>query len=145
MTKPLLAILLLLPLSVSAGELDGRGIICHLTPTHTGEPRWRWYEFKDNHVRYFSVVTKNTSAEVVTVEEGKYSAWPGNVHWWGDAVKYDLNRKTLKLAVFYEWSDKQSYWYCEASESLEAFTESIETSRLRRQNSINEEMKDNQI
>ena len=28
MTKPLLAILLLLPLSVSAGELDGKGIIC---------------------------------------------------------------------------------------------------------------------
>ena len=28
MTKPLLAILLLLPLSVSAGQLDGKGIIC---------------------------------------------------------------------------------------------------------------------
>ena len=28
MTKQLLAILLLLPLSVSAGELDGRAIIC---------------------------------------------------------------------------------------------------------------------
>ena len=28
MTKPLLAMLLLLPLSVSAGELDGKGIIC---------------------------------------------------------------------------------------------------------------------
>ena len=28
MTKPLLAILLLLPLSVSAGELDGKSLIC---------------------------------------------------------------------------------------------------------------------
>ena len=28
MTKPLLAILLLLPLSVGAGELDGKAIIC---------------------------------------------------------------------------------------------------------------------
>ena len=28
MTKPLLAILLLLPLSVSAGELDGKGLVC---------------------------------------------------------------------------------------------------------------------
>ena len=31
MTKPLLAILLLLPLSVTAGELDGKFLICEKT------------------------------------------------------------------------------------------------------------------
>ena len=31
MTKPLLAILLLLPLSVSAGDLDGKILICEKT------------------------------------------------------------------------------------------------------------------
>ena len=40
MTKPLLAILLLLPLSVSAGELDGKGLICELIGRKVLDPSY---------------------------------------------------------------------------------------------------------
>ena len=71
MTKPLLAILLLLPLSVSAGELDGKSIVCELLNpkpeveafqasafSHMG------FTFKDDNVASQVVVVDGTKAIV---------------------------------------------------------------------------------
>ena len=144
MTKPLLAILLLLPLSVSAGELDGRGITCRNTSNSAGE--LHWYEFKDNFVNKFYVYTQGTSAKVKTVEQGVYSLRPSIITWYGSTMRHDLNRKSLQLNVRSAYgSGSNEQWDCELAESLEAFKQSIELFMLHRQNSINEEMKDNVI
>ena len=68
MTKPLLAILLLLPLPVSAGELDGKAITCvnaepaNLFEWELGKPTG--YEFKAGRVIRYSIRTEGTLTRI---------------------------------------------------------------------------------
>jgi len=153
MTKPLLAILLLLPLSVSAGELDGKGIICVNTDERYKRPFG--VEFK-NDVALKWVVWKDGTVSKLQLQypeeiAGKYGATTTIVHWnnveteTSSASQYVLNRKTLVLEYQNRSGFTLSLYDCVVSPSLDAFRETLELARLKLQTEIEASMKDNKI
>ncbi len=153
MIRPLLAILLLLPLSVSAGELDGKALICVDTDERYQTPFG--IEFKNDVVLRWVVWTKGTVAklQVQYPEEfaGKYGATTTTVHWnnveteTSSASQYVLNRKTLVLEYQNRSGFTLSLYDCVVSPSLDAFRETLELARLKLQTEIEASMKDNKI
>ena len=65
MTKPLLAILLLLPLSVSAGELDGKAISCNPPPEYTDHQH---FEFEAGTVERWRILKDETTAVLKKIQ-----------------------------------------------------------------------------
>ena len=158
MTKPLLAILLLLPLSVSAGELDGKGLVCQLTVGFF----WDGYH---QEIHGFKFVKGEAQGERLVISEeqlehsrlapfdskkssARYSTYPTKVSWWGE---YTLNRQTLALA--WERSEKSwggvttstEYGECEVFQTLKSYADAFSRYAEQELEKINEEMKDNKI
>ena len=152
MTKPLLAILLLLPLSVSAGELDGKGIICVCRDERIERPFA--IEFKNGVALRWVVWRAGTVAKLrVQYSEEffpRYRVSTTAVQWaqgnrWEDG-RYVLDRKTLVLEDFVGDSRRALFTYdCNVSPSLDAFQETLELDRLKLQTEIEASMKDNKI
>lgn len=164
MTKALLAILLLLPLSVSAGdearlltddearavleelwrgELDGKALICE-----NEEKAIRFgVEFKLSQVIHYATRIKGTRAVIEKLDsnEGEtYKTTPKTAHWWNT---YTLNRATLALK-YREITRGNVYeadYDCEQAESPEAMLKTMEAARLEMQREIDEEMSNNKI
>ena len=107
MTKSLFAILLLLPLSASAGELDGKQIFCDsdsgwlmyldeqrgLDVTY---PTWG-FVFQDGAVTAHFFDRSTERAVAMTTDEGAYDAAPTYVTWGKHPKLRSLNRKKLML------------------------------------------------
>ena len=152
MTHPLLAILLLLPLSVSAGELDGKALIC-IRSDKAADVYYDWdqqnpqgYEFKEGQVTKYHVVTEGTRARINKYRPNfdLYQARLATVTWWGD---YTLDRKTLALKFKYvsrSYTSERDY-ECELADSPEAMLETIKAAQLETQRKIDEATKDNKI
>ena len=175
MTKPLLAILLLLPLSVSAdeevplligeearvepesleqGELDGKAVACVLKDPRTTD-KWLheyvyWFEFKDGQVTCHGNKIDGTTAVSFNcqIDSRPYETTIKTVRWW---KQFTLNRETLALNRQSIWvtatskNEESSDYDCEVVDSPEAMHKAIEAARLETQRKIDEEMKDNKI
>ena len=151
MTKPLLAVLLLLPLSVNAGELDGKGLICE-----------RAY---DDVVIGFRFVQGRVEGDAINdteyvqlpngnweVIEGDYSI--GRVGLIVDNDGYIVERTTVKwwkthrldrqtLVVTDNKSEKE--WQCNVLESHEDYRNQLENIRTQKQNKADDEKSKNKI
>ena len=144
-TKTLLAILLLLPLSVSAGELDGKALICE----NEDRAILLGVEFKRGEVTHYSNGIFNSRAfleKLKPIGGGIYRTTPKTVHWWDDT--YTLNRESLALE--YRWIGRYTVseeidFDCELADSPEAMLKTIEAARLKMQKQIDEEMSNNKI
>ena len=164
MTKPLLASLLFLSLSVSAGdearlltdeearavleelwrgELDGKALICE----NKGKAIRFGVEFKLSQVIHYATRIKGTRAVIEELDsnEGEtYKTTPKTAHWWNT---YTLNRATLALK-YREITRGNVYeadYDCELADSPEAMLKTMEAARLEMQREIDEEMSNNKI
>ena len=139
MTKPLLAILLLLPLSVGAGELDGKAIICNAID-EVLSIRQRGIEFKSGGIVQYWVGIEGTSPVLRQEdEESRYRVSPKTIQW----DYWTLNRETLALQ--YRYPEVYFRYQCELADSPEAMLKTIEAARLEMQREIDEEMSNNKI
>ena len=160
MTKPLLATLLLLPLSVSAGELDRKAISSDYGQYH--------YEFKRGRVVSWLVRggVFDDEAFIMSVEEDapKYLALLSKVTWYnsragkyslidgqlssGSTTRYALDRARLSLKITEEKANdqvrKQEY-QCEVYTSISEFESMLESIKLDKQREIVEAMKDKKM
>ena len=97
MIWPLLAILLLLPLSVGANELDGKSLICDELGVGGDVVG---FKFSDGDVFANAVREERFKFRVTTfgqdVKYNFYTTYPTQVKWWGEWV---LDRKTLDLGL----------------------------------------------
>ena len=114
MTKPLLAILLLLPLSVSAGEVDGVNVSCEAKSR--GETLlWTDYlflSFSDGKVTHRDLGATSNAAEVeeevynyVTTDRSVFWEIEPSSKWGGDVQTYFLNRAKLTIDIRSEPKD----------------------------------------
>ena len=130
---------LLASVAVSAGELDGKALICKSTED------WSLYwEFKDGTAIGTEIVTRGSKAvadEFGGFADKTYVTRPTEVIWW---KTYHLHRATLVA----EYKDGDVAYFedqCELATSLDSFRATRETERLEKQKAIDEEMKDNKI
>ena len=151
MTKPLLAILLLLPLSVSAGEVDGRAISCKPPPQSTDHQH---FEFEAGTVVRWRVLMDETTAVLKEFNTTSYVASPHRITWEMGDREWSLNRATLELEKLFSGkkisdNDDRSKnlfrWSCEVYTSSSEFKSMLESLKLDKQREINEQMKDNKI
>ena len=143
MMRSLIAIAaLVVSVLVSAGELDGKGIICHSEKSVTGEPEWYW--FAQGRVTQTNLGTNGTTAEVLALDLGEYRTEPTMVRWGSHSLQHELDRRTL---IHRTSGRGEAYWVakCEVAESWEVMGKSIQTFKLRRQQAIDEQAKGNKI
>ena len=158
MTKPLLAILLLLPLSVSAGELDGKAIYCKWLGLGLSVPFLHAtgdlaFEFRDGRPLMYRIDVEDTHAVVDSnpyMNIDDYEVHPSIIRWRQlgqdfEAVTIELHRATLLLSYRGNGDDEESSWQCEVYAQQDAFQQLMEAKRLQRQSEIDEAMKDNKI
>lgn len=140
MSRPLIAIAALLTsVLASAGELDGKALICGELAEDDDLLYW---EFEDGRVMGTEIIIQGTKAaarelgQKLTDEEKTYRVHPNNADWWSF---WHLDRTTLDLEFKDGYEREAEYKYqCELSTSLEA-------ERLKAQKAIDERMKDNKI
>ena len=138
MTKPLLAILLLLPLSVSAEELDGKAIFCtddEFLPIG--------FEFSDGIAIGTQITTRGTRAVLADIETFGTKAYitsTDKIIWWDG--RYHLDRQTLLLEYGYERQWKRQCYLTSSPDDLRA---RLNAAKDERQREIDEQMKDNKI
>ena len=138
MTKPLLAILLLLPLSVSAGELDGKDIF----RTHD-EFSPIGIEFSDGIAIATQITIRGTRAVLADIEFDDTKAYittPDKIIWWKG--HYHLDRETLLLEYVPNRRLKRQCYLTSSSDSLRT---RLNATRVERQREIDEEMSNNKI
>ena len=139
----LITILRLLPLSVSAGELDGQGIICVNTDERYQTPIG--IEFTSGVAVTWIIWTAGTSAKLQAQygEElsPKYRVSTTAVQW----RRYVLDRKTLVLENIGSSGRVLGRYSCDVTSSLDAFQATLELARLELQRDIDASMKDNKI
>ena len=152
MTKPLLAILLLLPLSVSAGELDGKSLICSDDIEDEIEQGyldsgWSGWRFDGTTVITDSVARRDTTAVIATEEIAEYRVSPNSVKWGPHGVgSTTLDRKSLTMRTFVSYYSPQYLKAkCEVVPSRDVYYQKLESLRLDFQRQMDEEMKDNKI
>ena len=145
MTKPLLAILLLLPLSVGAGELDGKAISC-------ASPRDGsiFFEFIDRTAKEWLLIEQEAQMQLVFRKNPPPSAYqlsPREIKWDGIGYYYfSLDRASLQLkGKSLLKGDPEKFWSCEVYTSLTEFTAMLQALKLDKQREIDEQMKDNKI
>ena len=168
MTKPLLAILLLLLVACDPGEtltellderpdgLDGKGLVCErLNLPWRTRPRWVNYpydgfRFVDGEVEW-DMIAQGTvdapenavSARVSTVANAGYKGYPQSrteIFWWGDW--FVLDRKTLELENTREHNKK---YQCKAFSTPDSYNDEIDRHLRKLQQEFAREMKDNKI
>ena len=127
MTKQLLAILLLLPLSVSAGEVDGKAIIClekygyawEANSPATGNLYVGWM-FRNGYAISQELSARPSKGSEMAISSpsrsrGYYTASPFFIEW---DDTYRLDRQTLTLVANYPWTDKPKVTQCEVFSSI---------------------------
>ena len=148
MTRSLIAVAALVAsVSVSAGELDGKGLICK--PDEESTPFG--FEFSDGRAIGWSVERHEFESKAVIEEFGsgkEYRTTPTRAFWWeiGHQEVYQLDRKTLRLRWVPGAMELEAKEYqCEVAASLDSFRATLEDARAEMQLYIDFLMKDNQI
>ena len=135
---------LLASVSVSAGELDGKGIKCALVD---------WIDpilvsFQDGVATHFVLSMGDTKA-VIEVDKfggGEYTVSPSKVEW-PHSLTDDglvLDRTTLMLG-YTNYGDLRNAGQCEVYTSLNDFEAMMEAWRVQKQAEIDKQMKGNKI
>ena len=143
MTKPLLAILLLLPLSVSAGELDGKAISCD--PLKYGSKVH--FEFEDGKVKQWGFIEVGTQMTLVFLDPDNlptYRTSPREITWRDDNSSWSLNRASLQLERSH-YATPSALHTCEVYVSITEFKAMLKARKLDMQRAIDEQMKNNKI
>ena len=152
MTKPLLAILLLLPLSVSAGDLDGKILICEREHSDSVFG----YRFQKGRVKTDAltdtkfVKKENGEMDVIrgiyTISKDSLFILGNNSYIvdrteirWGENV---LNRQTLEL---FESKGSSIKWQCDVFSNDDDYWKQLENIRKQKQKAADELTKDNKI
>ena len=141
----------LLPLSVSAGELDGKGLVCKGLMAD-GEVGQFGFRFVDGTVKGNSI--KDYQKNIKIVEWGsdsgrlqRYRVTRTKVEWWDRS--YRLDREHLMLGYYLsssaEYSEFSSTYHCEVFSTLEDYFEELERIRARKQKKADEEKSKNKI
>ena len=144
-SKLLIAIAALVAsVSISAGELDGKALICE--DDATPNPSKSGFAFREGKV-FYSLLQRGDNYEVVINEwelADSYQTDIDKITWRQstDSVT-TLDRKTLKID--FEWGEMSQAWECEIAASMEAYEQALEESRAATQERIDERMKDNKI
>ena len=151
MTTPLLAILLLLPLSVSATELAGKAISCNPPPEYADRQH---FEFEAGTVVRWRILKDEATAVLKEFNTAPYVASPNRITWEMGDREWSLNRATLELEKLFsgktiydndERSKNLFRWSCEVYTSISEFKSMLEVLKLDKQREIDEQMKDNKI
>ena len=134
---------LLASVSASAGELDGKAILCLRSDAPELSPYG--YEFRDGKIFTHRVITVDNGKKAqVTDYSSEYTAAVDTVFWNDDFNK--LDRKTLMLTVYGKMTlDVLFTRQCEVSDSVGAMKQVIETHRQKTQGLIDEQMQGNKI
>lgn len=114
----MLPILLLLPLSVSAGELDGKAIIC-ATDAHSGVEAFQFIDGKADADR---IVDTGTDFRLKNFGSTAYTVTRTRVYFW-DSTRI-LDRQTLELKVMA--GTYGAGYKCEVMHSAEAYFAELE-------------------
>jgi len=147
MTKPLLVILLLLPLSISAGELDGKGIFCE-----SNQEIPRGYTFNFGIV--MGDLPQVIGLEVHVKKEGleypmEYREFARKVQWSQPTVIYTLNRQSLQLQAEEISADGKSvttkFWQCKSYQDIKKYEARLDEAVSEIQASLKRDMTDNKI
>jgi hypothetical protein len=133
--------------SASAGELDGKALLCL---EKNPEASLSGYFFRDGKV-FYSVLQKGEELGDVVVNEWEmadsYHVGIDTVRWqkYPDRPKWEtvLDRKTLEIK--YTWGSTVQEWICEVAESMEAYHQTLEAQRVAVEKRIAERMKENRI
>ena len=158
MTKPILAILLLLPLSVGAGELDGKALVCNASAPSKDSfddimerysdviiVRTFGYRFVDGVAIRDDVI--DTGSEITIAERDRFSEWNGDYSvtrtriTWGLKPSFELDRRTLELRR----GNSTDAAKCELEASMDAYKERLNRSVLEAKKQASEVMKENRI
>ena len=133
---------LLISVSASAGELDGKGLKC-MPPNK--EPQM--FFFADNQVVWRWIDVEGYEAQVW--ERGKdreYELSPSTISFnFGGDNYFVLDRATLELRARDVNGRNTRWWQCEVYQSLEEVWEMLNQYKRNKQKAIDEEMKDNKI
>ena len=147
-TKTLLTLFVfLLPLSVTAGELDGKSLIC------IGDEELELYRddvvgfnFVDGNVSATRVEERELKYRISTFGESlsdkSYTATRNEVTWFESA--WVLNRKTLEMTSGKKMPFKGRY-QCEVLESFDVFYDKLVRIQAEKQRLLEEELKQNKI
>ena len=151
-TKTLLTLFVfLLPLSVSAGELDGKGLICE-TANADDLVGFRFVEgkVKTDWLTDFQVIKRQDGEwepiegdyvikrDVIRDEDTSYIADRTKIKW-GERI---LNRQTLELIESEESSIK---WQCDVFSNDDDYWKQLENIRTKKQNKADEQKSKNKI
>ena len=137
---------LLASVSVSAGELDGKGLKCI---KRSDDPHTLFAEFRRGNVEEWFVRVEGYTA--VLSDEASwngepYELSPTKIEWPTIGGTHELDRSTLLLVVRAKGQEEiANRWDCEVYNSPEAFREMLEAARLQKQAEIDAEMQDNKI
>ncbi|MDA9721949.1 hypothetical protein N9U55_01560 [Luminiphilus sp.] len=151
MTKPLLAILLLLPLSVSAGELDGKSLVCErLNPQGGMVENIRYspfmgIKFSEGESSEWRIVVIGTRAELVPFSSLEYRATFHVVTWGVGRLEYILDRKSLVLMYPLAEGGGVNQFQCEVHHDVSSFNNTMEVHRAAKQSQVDALTKDNKI
>jgi hypothetical protein len=132
---------LLASVASSAGELDGKALICKRSTDSSTQTYLTYWEFKDGTAIGAQIIRQGSKAVALefgeTITSKRYVTGPTEAMWWGG--RYLLNRATLAL----EFWDVE--YQCELATSLDSFRATLEAERLEKQKVIDERMADNKI
>ena len=143
----------LLPLSVSAGELDGKSLICIKQHTSLLWAGVKGFHFNEpGYVTGEELVIADDTVKVSALKTDtpvNYYRYPTKIDWW---KVYSLDRKRLVLAetVTFKSHTGEDDWYvskykCEVFETRESYTETFSTYQQEWLEKLQEKMKDNKI
>jgi hypothetical protein len=143
MIRSLIAIAALMAsVSVSAGELDGKAIICK---SETSLPQG--IEFFDGKAMVWFIVS-GTKVNLANQDASEYRTTPTRVTWSkvGSDLGYEIDRKTLAYSHM-NFRSGTTYWTtsCEVAKSRTAMMGYLEGAVRVEQGKIDEQMKDNKI
>ena len=143
--KALIAIAALLAsVAVSAGELDGKALICRDISPNGG---LNGYYFQDGKV-FYSVLQRGETLTDVVVNDwnvaDSYEVTIDTIEWSQSTDSHTVvDRKTLNIK--FTWGSSKQEWNCELAESMDGYHQALEAERVKVEKRIAERMKDNKI
>ena len=147
-TKTLLTLLIsLLPITVSAGELDGKSLLCEPEDYQTmgiTEIRVGW-RFLEGFVYMDSLIDNGLTVELSHESnpgDSTYLETRTHVSWWNH---YRLDRKTLMLEMYTNLNATITKQQCEVMENQDEYRTRLKELLLEYQMKVDEEREGNKI
>ena len=132
--------------SASAGELDGKAMICERTERGAAEIHGPYgVSFRDGEATPYYLEQFETTLLPTAGKATYYLAEPTTVKWGKAPNIFTLNRKTLSLSAYNSMYDTVVHWQCEVLASWDAMIQALDVERVEGQKRIDEQMKGNKI